>query len=144
MTQNGIQWIKTPEQLVLNIQRYGQLVLAVIYAVAVRWGQIVQDSMRRSAPWEDRTGNARSGLFFAVDGFGFQPFVGQVTPGVAELNTDHVTIEGSKDSLIITAGHTVFYGKYLELNNGGKHAVVMSTIEAHLPQLERNLQEVFR
>ncbi len=142
--QNGIQWITPPEKLVLNIQRYGQLVLAVIYAVAVRWGQICQDAMRQGAPWADRTGNARSGLFFAVDGFGFQPVIGQVTPGALEQNTDKVTIAGSKDSLIITAGHTVFYGKFLELTNGGKYAVVMSTLEANLPGLERNLQEIFR
>jgi hypothetical protein len=39
--------------------------------------------------------------------------------------------------------HTVFYGKYLELSNGGKYAIVMSTLEGNLPKLERMVQEVF-
>jgi hypothetical protein len=41
-------------------------------------------------------------------------------------------------------GHTVFYGKYLELSNGGTHAVVMSTIEENLPMLERMLQDTLK
>jgi len=41
-------------------------------------------------------------------------------------------------------GHTVFYGKYLETSNGGRYAVVMSTIERNLPKLERMLQDALK
>jgi hypothetical protein len=58
--------------------------------------------------------------------------------------SDVAVESGSNDTLIITLGHTVFYGKFLELSNGGRYAIIMSTIESNLPNLERLLQEVFR
>jgi hypothetical protein len=58
--------------------------------------------------------------------------------------TDATVERGSKDLLIVTLGHTVFYGRFLELSRGGKHAVVMSTLEGRLPELERMLQGLLR
>jgi hypothetical protein len=43
---------------------------------------------------------------------------------------------------VIALGHTVYYGKYLETSP--KYAVVMSTIEANLPILERMLKNLLR
>jgi hypothetical protein len=51
---------------------------------------------------------------------------------------------GDAGTLIVTLGHTVYYGKFLELSNGGRYGIVMSTIEGNLPNLERMLQEIFR
>jgi hypothetical protein len=79
-----------------------------------------------------------------VDGFGLQPLTGEVTPEAKSEMSDVAVESGSRDTLIITLGHTVFYGKFLELSNGGRFAVIMSTIESNLPSLERQLQEVFR
>jgi len=136
--KTGFQWVVKPEQLAKNIEAY---------ALAVRWGQECQDKSRKAAPWTNRSGAARSGLFFAVDGLGFQPFIGQLGEKGAEAlaaKTDTATVEGDAQHLVITLGHTVFYGKFLELCNGGKYAVVMSTIESNLPQLEKLLKETFR
>ena len=114
-----------------------------LQAVANYWGQSIQDEARKNAPWEDRTGNARGGLFFAVDGFGMEPITGTVTPESGELNSDVQIVEGSKDTLIIALAHTVFYGKYLELSNGGSHAIIMSTIESNLSNLEDMMRDYF-
>ncbi len=141
---SGFRWVISPErELIPNIRDYGVKALVAVQAVATYWGQGVQDEARREAVWEDRTGNARSGLFFAVDGLGMSPIVGEVTPE-AQRQMDDVTVEsGSANVLIITLGHTVFYGKFLETSNGERYAIVMSTIEKNLPQLERDLREVF-
>ena len=112
-------------------------------AAATYWGQQIQDEARNKAPWEDRTGNARSGLFFGVDGFGLAPVTGIVTPGPKASMTDVAIEAGDENTLIIVLAHTVFYGKFLELSNGGRYAVVMSTIEENLPDLERMMKELF-
>lgn len=142
--QSGFQWVVSPQVLIKGIEDYGEKALIAIQAVANYWGQLVQNQARENAAWEDRTGNARGGLFFAVDGFGLNPLIGEVTPEATSEMSD-VTIEsGDKDTLIITLGHTVFYGKFLELSNGGMYAIIMTTIEGNLSTLDQMMQETFR
>jgi hypothetical protein len=141
---SGFYWVKAPEdELIPNIEKYGQRVLAAVQAAATYWGQSIQDEARREARWEDRTGNARSGLFFAVDGFGLDPVTGTVTAD-EELKSDVEVISGDANTLVIALAHTVFYGKYLELSNGGRYAIIMSTIEKNLGNLERLVKDVLR
>lgn len=140
---SGIQWITPPSKLVEAIDAYGKRALIAVYAVAVYWGQQAQDLARQQANWKNWTGHARSGLFFAVDGFGQQPITGFVTPGARTEMSDLVRISGAADSLVIALGHTVWYGKFLETAHGGRHGIVMATIQANLPNLEKLLREVF-
>jgi hypothetical protein len=138
------EWVVSPKVIADGLDEYGKKALVAIQAVANYWGQSIQDEARQEANWEDRTGNARGGLFFAVDGFGLNPITGEVTPEARSEMSDVAVERGSKDTLIITLGHTVFYGKFLELMNGGRYAIVMTTIERNLGSLERQVQEVFR
>jgi hypothetical protein len=142
---SGFQWVVSPDVIADGLEEYGRKALVAIQAAANYWGQSVQDQARQDAPWEDRTANARGGLFFAVDGFGLQTITGDVTPEAKSLMKDDVAVEsGDAQTLIVTLGHTVFYGKYLELSNGGKYAVIMSTLEKNLPELERLVRDIFR
>jgi len=142
---SGFKWVVSPsQQLIPAIKKYGQDVLVAVQAVANYWGQFVQDEARQDAVWEDRTANARGGLFFAVDGFGLETLAGTVTPDATAQMSDVTVESGDKNTLIITLGHTVFYGKFLELSNGGRFAVVMSTLEGNLPKLERMLQDTLK
>lgn len=143
MPNGGLKfyWKRRPKDMALKIEKYGEKVLLALYAVAVQWGASVQNAARSGARWEDRTGNARGGLFFAVDGFGMPTLTGTVKAD-ASLKTDTATVSGSKHRLVITLGHTVFYGKFLELN--GKYAIVMSTIESNLGRLESMMQRLLR
>lgn len=140
----SFEWKVSPKVIADGLEKYGQRALVAIQAVANYWGQSIQDQARENAPWEDRTGNARGGLFFAVDGFGLEPLTGGVTPEARSEMSDVAVESGDKDTLIITLAHTVFYGKFLELSNGGRYAIIMSTIEANLGSLERQVQELFR
>lgn len=145
MTKTGFEWVVAPsEQLVPNIEKYGKRVLVAVQAIANYWGQSIQDAARKSASWEDRTGNARSGLFFAVDGFGLATITGSVSPEARSEMNDVAVESGSDGTLLVTLAHTVYYGKYLETKNGGKYAIVMSTIETNLPNLERMVKELFK
>ncbi|HZM24613.1 MAG TPA: hypothetical protein VFC02_22890, partial [Anaerolineales bacterium] len=140
----SFQWVVSPKVINQGLDDYGQKTLVAIQAMANYWGQFIQDEARENAAWEDRTGNARGGLFFAVDGFGLTPLTGEVTPEAKSEMSDVAVESGSADILIITLGHTVFYGKFLELSHGGRFAVIMSTIESNLPKLERMLQDAFQ
>lgn len=138
---SGFRWVIPPSaQLIPGVKEYGHRIEAGIYAVASRWGQGIQDQARQDAVWEDRTGNARSGLFYAVEGFGMGEVVGEISSGAKALMKD-VNVEQGKDNLLIIAlAHTVFYGKFLELSHGGRYAIIMSTIESNLPALERQIK----
>lgn len=140
----SFQWKVSPKVIADGLEEYGRKALIAVQAVANYWGQSVQDEARQNAVWEDRTGNARGGIFFAVDGFGLYPITGEVSPEATSQMTDVAVESGSNETLIITLAHTVYYGKFLELKNGGRYAVIMSTIESNLPTLERLVQDVFR
>lgn len=141
---SGFEWVVSPAVIAKGLEDYGAKALVALQAVANYWGQLVQDEARENAVWEDRTGNARGGLFFAVDGFGLEPITGEVTAEAKSEMSDVAVESGDANTLIITLGHTVFYGKFLELSNGGKYAIIMSTIESNLSKLERMVQDVFR
>lgn len=132
-------WISPPSKMARKMEEYEEKLLMAIHAIAARVGLMMQNYGRLNKPWEDRSGAATSGLFFAVDGFGLKPIMGHVKPNAEALNTDSVTVSGGPDRLVLTFGHTVYYGKFLELAHGGQYAIVMSTVEAHIPILERQL-----
>jgi len=66
----------------------------------------IQDAMRDGAPWQDRTGNARQGLF-----------------------ARNVSQAGS-NTFTIVLYHTVPYGIWLEVANGGKYAIIIPTLQS--------------
>lgn len=147
MAADGFEWIIAPEdELIPNIEEYGRKLIVAVHAVAARWGAEIQNAARKDAPWNrGRTGAAVSGLFFAVDGFGMQPIVGELDKAKVDpksLMDDVEVIGGDDETLIIALSHTVYYGKFLELSNGGRYAIIMSTIESHLPMLERMIGNI--
>lgn len=117
----GIRWVRPPEDLARAIDQYGEKVLIAVAAVAGRIATIMQNSAKNNAPWTDRTGNARSGLFGTVE-------------------TDL-----SKQMVVIYLSHSAMleYPLWLELRAGGKFAIIMKTIEAHLPELKQMLDDIF-
>lgn len=67
--------------------------------------------MKANAPWEDRTGDARSELTAAADG------------------------NEVKGTLGIVLAHGVDYGVFLEFKYGGRDAIIGPTMEVMGPQL---------
>ncbi len=117
----GAKWIVPPSQLARGLEQYGERVMVAVKAVADYIAQKMQDEARRDASWEDRTGNARSGLF-----------------AVAEHAARDVV------NVYLSHGHTVEYGKWLELANAGRYAIILPTIERNLPVLEKMLKDIFK
>lgn len=79
----------------------------------------VQDYMRSNAPWTDRTGNARQGLFAkAQSGQGLRFF--DVSKGGSQIE--------SGKSWSIVCYHTMPYGIWLEVKNDGEYRIIVPTI----------------
>ena len=121
-TRSGIRWVRPPAGLQRAIEQYGDRAWAAVLAVARQWAAGREGAARRNAPWEDRTGNARSGLFADVERSG----------------------SGRRGSVRVVLGHTMDYGVFLELSHGGRYAIVMRTLEEGAPELEGMLRDLVR
>jgi hypothetical protein len=115
------QWIETPEKMIENIEKYGARAYSALDALAAEIAVRLQNYSRANASWQDRTGNARSGLFAVSE----------------KAAGDLVTI-------YLSHGHSIDYGKWLELANAGKYAIIMPAIETIIPEAKRMLDEIFR
>lgn len=120
MASTGIKWVRPPAELARAVKDYGGKVRRAVEATAQRSATIMEGQAKSGAPWTDRTGNARSGIF-----------------GTAESG-------GGRTSIYLSHGAGVYYGVYLELKNGGRYAVIMRTIEGHLPELKSMLDAILR
>lgn len=121
-TRSGsIRWVRPPEQLAKAVELYGDRAILAVTAVAGRIATIMQNDARARAPWTDRTGNARTGLF-----------------GTAERDVAQRLV-----TIYLSHGADIDYGKWLELANAGRYAVIMQTIETHLPELRAELDALF-
>ena len=117
----GIRWTTPPSELAAAVERYGDRVLQAVAAVAQYVATQMQNQAKADAPWTDRTGNARTGLF-----------------GTSEADfAAHVV------TIYLSHGATIDYGLWLELANSGSYAVIMRTMEAHYETLMQLLREVF-
>lgn len=74
--------------------------------------------MKSEAPWTDRTGNARSGLF---------------------TSTKH---EGTRHSMLLA--HGVSYGIYLERNHSGRYAIVIPELTRAGQDLMRVISKILK
>ena len=117
----GIRWVRPPEQLARAIEQYGERALVAVESVAQYLATVMQNSAKHNAPWTDRTGNARSGLF-----------------GTAERDTARKLV-----IIYLSHGPAIDYGVFLELAHSGRFAIILPTMEAHLPELHRMLNGIF-
>jgi len=97
---------------------YGNKVIEAVTKVAEYFAPIMESYAKKTAPWQDRTGNARTGLHTWVE-------------------------EISKDVVALYLSHSVYYGIFLESRAAGRWSAVWPTIQAHLPQITAMLKGIF-
>ena len=118
----GVRWETPPSALAQAVERYGDRVLTAVAAVAQYAATQMQNDAKANAPWTDRTGNARTGLF-----------------GTSEADFARKVV-----TIYLSQGTAIDYGIWLELANSGRYAVVMRTMEAHYQDLMDMLKEIFQ
>lgn len=132
MSKNRVYWVKSPVRIEDNLGGYSRKLQAAINALADFIAAKMQTEARENAPWEDRTGNARTGLF------------GVAKPIDRDERGRFLKVASAGVKIYLSHGHTVEYGKWLELAHGGKYAIIMKTIEANLPEIRRLLNNLFK
>lgn len=94
-----------------------------IKAVMARQAPIATADMKENAPWTDRTGAARTGLF--------------VTPPQTTKISDLEAIYR------LVFGYSVYYGIWLELANSGRYQILIPSIIKHGKEIMANLEDLF-
>lgn len=123
MGVSGISWApgKAPRDMAARLVRdYGvsKHAAAVATLAEKELAPILKAYAQANRPWDDQTGNARSGLF-----------------SVSELAGEIVTLYLS---------HGMEYGVFLELCNSGRYAIIMPTLQANYGVIKAALDKIYR
>jgi len=100
-----------------NMRRWADRRKAAIVALGQTWAAELEGRAKQNAPWTDRTGNARNGLF------------GQVVV--------------SRDDAVIMLAHSMDYGVWLELCNDGRYAILLPTMNNAIPRIVRSYRSLW-
>jgi hypothetical protein len=98
----SIVWSTSPSDLADNLDKWGEKVLQASKDAMNILAPRLVESAQSNAPWNDITGDARAGL-------------------------SQTTIL-SDESVSVTLYHSVYYGIFLEVCNGGKYRIIVPTI----------------
>lgn len=120
-TKAGIRWQRPPSELATAIERYGDRVLTTVAAIAQYTATQMQNEAKANAPWTDRTGNARTGLF----------------------GTSEADFASKVATIYLSHGATINYGVWLELSASGKYSCIMKVMQSHYEPLMQMLREAF-
>lgn len=101
-----------------RMRQYGQDVRNAVKSIADNYAAEIERDAKVNAPWEDRTANARQGLFTHV--------------------------EQENDRTTIYLSHTMDYGVYLELKNYGRYAIILPTLERFYPRVTSSVKELLK
>jgi uncharacterized membrane protein YgcG len=119
MARNSIsvRWVVSPSTLTPAIEDYADTVETALMQLAQDIAIQAQAEMKQDAPWTDRTGNARRGLFAQA-----------------------VQINVSLIRIYLSHGPDIDYGKWLELRHGGRFAIVEPTWQQYISIVEREVK----
>lgn len=114
MASGGFQWSNPPSKA-FNVAMYTERVQRAVKSLGDSLAARIEKDMKDNASWTDRTSNARQALRCRA-------------------------IRQPDGSTVLVAIQGVEYGKWLEVANGGKYAIVMRTLELYYPVVIRGLR----
>lgn len=117
-TRSSFTWEVPPTVLASNIVAWGKRLLIAVYKLALVFMDRIVTYAKKNARWTDRTSNARQGLSGDV------------------LKT--------ATGVILVLSHGVDYGKWLEIANAGKYAIILEALEANYSPLMAALEALVR
>ncbi|NPV80743.1 MAG: hypothetical protein HPY52_10785 [Firmicutes bacterium] len=106
------------DKVIANMQEWERRTKAALFALGQHYGAKMEGEAKQEAPWTDRTGHARQGLF-----------------GEAMEESD---------ALRVRIAHSMDYGPYLELAHSQKYAILEPVAKHNAPEFIRDAQEVIR
>lgn len=113
------RWVVPPADVFPQMsQAYIQRVRQAVYTLCQFYAPQIEADMKASAPWTDRTGNARQTLSAAA--------------------------QEVADAILIEMGYGVDYGIYLEHKNSGRYAILAPTVDKFGPIVMQGIQRLLR
>jgi hypothetical protein len=100
-----------------RLEQYRQDAKNAVYQIAQNYAPMIERDAKVNAPWEDRTANARQGLFAHV--------------------------EQGDGRTTIYLSHQMDYGVYLELKFAGRFAIIMPTLERYYDPIMNSVKGLF-
>jgi len=100
-----------------NLDDWADRQRAAVIMLAKNWAGQLEGRAKANAKWTDRTSNARNGLFGST--------------GIAG------------NEVQIYLGHSVEYGIFLELANDGRFAILKPTLDAAIPEINRDYKKLW-
>lgn len=117
MANAGIKWtVASPKVIQKNITAYGALTQANVKRVAESVAKDGRAYMKSNRPWNDQTGEARRTL--------------------------DTSVEQNPAQTVITFGHGVEYGIFLEVLRGGRDAIVRPAVQKFSEETMRRLRNL--
>lgn len=113
------RWITTPEALVDGTDKWILELQAAVDLLAEEYADKIQTWMQENAIWQDRTGNARTGLYGDVRRIYTQVFI---EFGYANID----------------------YGRWLEYAHSGKYSIIGPATDYWAPLIYDSLQDLLR
>ena len=141
MPRGGVtfKWVKPVSNIQTGFTRHGRKALVAVRQAADHSAIRMQNAARAEAPWTDRTGNARSGLFGGASGGGL-PDLGAPS-AVADIAPDE-SVEGDETLIVVVIAHSMSYGVSLELDHAELYAVLVPVMDREIPQLGAALKRL--
>ena len=116
----GIVWDVEPDEMLAKLtQEYTSAIHRGAFLICQRYAPEIESWMKANAPWTDRTGNARQ-----------------------TLNTEVEQVVNQMVSLAFS--HGVDYGVYLELDYGGRFAIIGPAMDHFVSKIWNDVQELMR
>lgn len=100
------------EEVTRNMKDWAKRQRGAGIALAQNWAGTLEGRAKENAPWRDRTGNARAGLYGSTELRGLM-----------------------RNEVVIKLGHSMEYGVFLELARDGRYAILKPTIDAAVPEI---------
>lgn len=110
----SMRWIRSPDEVADRTDRIADGFPRAALSIMNDLGIEAQAAMVAEAPWTDRTGLARKGL--------------------------RAVARDTGGSITLTLYHSMAYGIFLELKNGGRYAILIPVQRKMLPVLQRRMQ----
>lgn len=131
-----VEWSNVP-QVQRNMAAYGDRVKEAERRVAQYWSAVIEADAKQSAPWTDRTANARQSL---------RAYLGDEVPskfGAPDANEYPAPTDLARDVVSLYLSHGMEYGVQLETRFNGRYAVILPTLQKHYPAISRMLRGIF-
>lgn len=107
----SVVWDIEPDKMLVEVaEDYAKAIHEAVYTICLRYAPEIEAWMKANAPWTDRTGNAR-----------------QTLQARAEKTIEQI--------IEIVMGHGMTYGWNLELDHGGRFAIVNPALDYFAPKV---------